>query len=112
MPRRPRLVPSCVFPSLDGLYCINTGSASPDTLLVQAEQAPLPVVGALERPVRLAVVATVKLVLGVEGRGVERLVPVQLGDLVLDQAVVIAVGPVRGQGHRAPEPEVHVDLAG
>src|SRR5260370_38864550 len=106
MPRRPRLVPSCAFPSLDGLFCINTGSASPDTLLVQAEQAPLPVVGALERPVRLAVVAPVELVLGVEGRGIQRLVPVQLGDLVLDQAVVVAVGPGRGPGHPPPDPGV------
>ena len=52
-------------------------SASRDALLVQAEQAALAVVGALERAVRLAVVAPVEVVLGVERRGIQRLVPVE-----------------------------------
>ena len=86
----------------------------PDTLLVQAEQAALAVVSALERAVRLAVVELVELVFGVERRGVQRLVPGQPGDLVLHEAVVVAVCRVLAgrQRHGPPEPEVHVHLAG
>src|SRR5712664_2320613 len=87
-------------------------SASLDAFLIQAEQTVLVVVGALERAVRFAVVKPVELVLRVERRGIQRLVPVQPRHLVLHEAVVVAVGPARGQRHGPPEPEVHVHLAG
>src|SRR5690349_17738438 len=105
MIRRPQPVPS-IFRSFR--------SASPDAFLVQAEQPTLAVVGLLEGAVRRAVVTLVELVLVVERRGVQRLVPAQLGDLVLDEAVVIAVRRVlaRGQRDGPPEPKVHVHLAG
>src|SRR6202046_5071467 len=107
MLRRPQPVPS-VFASLPLCGAL----AIPDAFLVQAAQAPFAVVGALERVVGLAVVELVELVLAVERRRVQRLVPVQATDLVLDEAIEISVRLARGQRHGPPEPEVHVHLTG
>src|SRR5580700_8981298 len=52
-------------------------------LVVQAEQAAPAVVLGLELVVRRAVVADAELLLGVEGRGVQRLVPAKRADFVL-----------------------------
>src|SRR5271165_4099549 len=103
MTRTPPLVPFSCVP-----FRWSDASASADTLLVEGEQAPFAVIGALEGAVGVAVVAPVKVVLGVERRGIQRLLPVQLRDLVLDEAVVVVVRPAFRQRNGAPEPEVHV----
>src|SRR5438270_14046780 len=86
-------------------------SASADALLVQVQQAAVAVVCVLQRLVGVTVVAPAELVLGVERRGVQRLVAAERGDLVLHQAVVIAFLATGRQRHRAPEPEVLVPHA-
>src|SRR5690606_12089398 len=86
-------------------------SPSPHALVVQIKQAPARVVFPLDRPVDVPVVEPPELVLAVEGRGVERLVPVELVHRGLDEAVVVAVELSPWQRYHAPEPEVHVELA-
>src|SRR5690606_9483131 len=87
-------------------------SPSPHTLVVQIKQAPARVVFPLDRPVGVAVVEAPELVAAVERGRVERLVTVELVHGVLDEAVVVAVELASRQRHHAPEPEVHVQLAG
>src|SRR5690606_13214560 len=79
-----------------------------DALVVQVRQPAGRVVGPLERAVRLAVVAAPELVLWVMHGGVERLVPAELVDQLLDPPVVPTVRPAAGE--RDGRPEAHVDV--
>src|ERR1022692_4525649 len=97
-------------PSLAFLSALTGNSASRDALFVQAEQASLTVIRALERPVGAAVVALVELVLGIVRGRVQRLMPIQPRHLIFDEAVVVTVRPARRQWHRSPEAEIHVHL--
>src|SRR4051812_25665031 len=90
------------------LVCLLPASVPPHCLGVQIEQPALRVVLLLQQRVCLAAVQGPELVFSVEGRGVERLAAAELLDLLLDLAVVGAVGLAGRQGHRRPEPEVHI----
>src|ERR1700704_79786 len=58
-------------------------------LVVEAEQAAATVIFRLELVVGRAVVPGAELFLGVEGRGVQRLVPAKRADLLLHHPVVV-----------------------
>src|ERR1700722_10416288 len=87
------------------------GLAAAYGLVVEAEQAAAAVVLRLELVIGRAVVPAAELFLRVEGRGVQRLVPAERADLVLDHPVVVAVALARRQRGSAPEAEVDVQLA-
>src|SRR6185312_14992231 len=92
--------------------CRVGGLAAAYGLVVEGEQPATAVVLRLELVVGRAVVPAAELFLGVEGRGVQRLVPAERADLLLYHPVVVAVALARRQRGRAPEAEVDVELAG
>src|ERR1700761_8285406 len=84
--------------------------AAAHALVVEAEQAAAAVVLGLELVVRRPVVPAAEFFFRVEGRGVQRLVPVERADLFFHHAVVIPVSLAGRQGDGTPESPVDVDL--
>src|SRR6185437_1639985 len=80
-------------------------------LVIEAEQPAVAVVLRLELVVGRAVVPAAELFFGVEGRGVQRLVPAKRADLFFHHPVVVTVALALRQRGRAPEAEVDVEVA-
>src|SRR3977135_2544734 len=95
------------------MWCVLAleSSSSPlHRLCIEIEQTTVGIVGFLDRFVGLAAVELVELFAGVEGVGIQRLVPTELTDLRLDRPVGDA-DAVTG-GHRRPEPDVDEGAVG
>src|SRR3954449_1578999 len=83
-------------------------SGPSDGLRIQVEQPARRVVGLLQNLVLAAAVERPELLRRVEGRRVQRLPAAELGHLLLDAAVVVAVALPGRQRCRRPEADVDV----
>src|ERR1700730_18507930 len=82
-------------------------SSSLHRLCVKVEEAGIRIVDLLRGLVGLAAVEFVELISVVVGVGVQRFVPVQRTDLLLDQSIRRAIG----RAHRNRRPEADIDVA-
>src|SRR3954469_6178547 len=89
--------------------CGSARSRAPDGLGVEVEEAARRVVGLLQHLVPRAAVERPELLGRIERRRVQRLAAPELGDLLLDAAVVVAVGLAGGQRRGRPEADVDVE---
>src|SRR5215469_16801546 len=103
--RKPRPAPSWWVPSPQALDAAHA-------LVVEVSQPTPGVICLLHLGIHRPVVPGPELLAGVERRRVQALVPAELGDLVLNPPVEVAVARGRRQRDHAPEAEVHVHLSG
>src|SRR5512133_2644371 len=87
-------------------------SSSLHRLRIQVQQTRIRIVGCLHRLVCFTAVELIKLIGGVEGVGIQRLLSVQLADRALDQFVgVTFLGwPAGTDRYRRPEADVDVGV--